>query len=175
MNLHAMDFWLERGFTHAQTSAVSVVFSASLATSALLAGLVVDRSRAKMQLGGLCFLALALCMHASQSGAVASPRALLVFYVVYGCVTGFNGTLSTVLVADLFGRKAVGAITAVQTASTTLMSGVGPVVFGLCKERRGSYGPVALALSCCCGAGGVLFLLSPSALAPVDADVGRKR
>jgi MFS family permease len=77
---------------------------------------------------------------------------LLVYVVLYGAAYGAISPLGASIMADHFGRRAYGAITAVQGIAITLCSGLGVLAAGWLYDRLGSY---TLTFWLCAGAFGV--------------------
>ncbi len=78
---------------------------------------------------------------------------LVAYVIVYGGAYGAASPLRAGVMAEHFGRRAYGVITAVQGASIALAAGAGPVLAGWLYDRLGGYN---LALALCAGA----FLLA---------------
>jgi MFS family permease len=86
----------------------------------------------------------------------------VLYVVLYGAAYGAISPLGASIMADHFGRRAYGAITAVQGIAITLCSGLGVLVAGWLYDRLGNY---HLTFWLCAGAFGVaaigLFLTPP--------------
>lgn len=78
---------------------------------------------------------------------------LVAYVVVYGAAFGATSPLRAGVMAEQFGRRAYGAITAVQGVPVALAAGLGPLAAGLLYDRLGGY---SLALGLCAAA----FLLA---------------
>jgi MFS family permease len=76
---------------------------------------------------------------------------LLVYVVLYGAAYGAISPLGASMMADHFGRRAYGAITAMQGIAITLCSGLGVLAAGWLYDRLGSY---TLSFWLCAGAFG---------------------
>jgi MFS family permease len=112
---------------------------------------------------------LAGCYLAETAGvallALAATPALIWAYVaVYGAAFGAISPLRASTMADQFGRRAYGAITAASGVVVAVAGSAGPAVAGALYDRYGSYGP-ALAIMA------AAFLLS--ALAVVLTPTGQ--
>lgn len=107
--------------------------------------------------------ALLACCYAAQAvgvallAAVVSPLLVWGYVAVYGAAFGAISPLRASTMADQFGRRAYGAITAASGIPAAVAGSVGPLAAGAIYDRTGSYGP-ALALS------GGAFLLSALAV-----------
>ena len=64
---------------------------------------------------------------------------LVVYVVLYGAAYGAVAPLGALVMADHFGRRAYGAITAVQGVATTLCAALGILVAGWLYDTLGSY------------------------------------
>ncbi len=123
------------------------VFAADVAGAVGLASLpgrfvlnwLSDRTRPERLLAG--------CLLAQAAGVVllvyaGSPVALVGYVVVYGGAFGALSPLRATVMAEHFGRRAFGAITAVQGVPVALAAGLGPLAAGWLYDRLGSYGLV---------------------------------
>lgn len=89
---------------------------------------------------GLLATALALEALGTVALALASSTAWLVAYVaIYGGSFGAIAPLKASVMADHFGRRAFGAITAVQGVVVSVSAAAGPFAMGLLYDRLGSY------------------------------------
>jgi MFS family permease len=94
---------------------------------------------------------LAACYAAQAAGVglldwAASPLLVWAYVAVYGAAFGAISPLRASTMADQFGRRAYGAITAASGIPVALASSVGPIAAGIIYDRAGSYTP-ALALT----------------------------
>jgi MFS family permease len=85
---------------------------------------------------------------------------LILYVVVYGCAYGAFSPLRAKVLADHFGRRAYGAITAVQGIPVALCAGLGPLAAGWLYDGLHHY---EVAFWLCAGA----FLLAASGIAIV--------
>lgn len=51
-----------------------------------------------------------------------------------GIICGINLCINSILVADIFGRQVLGSLNGTLMAFTTASSGVGPLLFGACRD-----------------------------------------
>jgi cyanate permease len=91
---------------------------------------------------------------------VQSREGARVFYWIYGLACGGTFAFENVLLADAFGRRSLGKISALATGCWTLCSGAGPLVFGFGKDRTGSYEGVVIGLAVLNGAGALWKLVT---------------
>lgn len=136
---------------------VGVVGLASLPGRFIL-NLLSDRV-GPQRLLGLCLVAQAagvtLLLHGATLGWLAA------YVLVYGAAFGAISPLRASVMADHFGRRAYGAITAVQGVPIALAGGLGPLAAGWLYDRLGNYG---LAFWLCAVAfllAGLSILLTP--------------
>ena len=80
---------------------------------------------------------------------------LVVYVVLYGAAYGAISPLGASIMADHFGRRAYGSITAAQGIAITLCSGTGIFVAGWLYDKLGSY---TVAFGLCAGAFGLAAL-----------------
>lgn len=71
--------------------------------------------------------------------AVKTAVRAAVWYFLYGMCAGVEYTIVGILIADVYGRHALGSINGVVTALGTAASGVGPLLYAICKEKSGDY------------------------------------
>ena len=106
---------------------------------------------------------LACCSLAQAAGVVllalaATPALIWAYVAVYGAAFGANSPLRASTMADHFGRRAFGSITATAGIPIALAGSLGPLGAGVLYDQVGSYGP-ALALTA------TAFVLSAAAIA----------
>lgn len=119
---------------------------------------------------------LCLCLAAQAVGVLLLLGAgflgfgwLVAYVAVYGAAYGAASPLRAGVMAEHFGRRAYGAITAVQGVPVALAAGLGPLVAGWLYDRLESY---SLALGLCAGAfllAAVSVGLTPRRVATQDA------
>jgi MFS family permease len=116
---------------------------------------------------------LACCTLGEAVGVVlltlaATPALIWAYVVVYGASFGATSSLRASTMADHFGRRAFGAITAAAGIPIAVASSLGPIGAGVLYDRVGSYGP-ALALIA------AAFVLSAAAIAITPRRIGALR
>ena len=94
---------------------------------------------------------LAGCYVAQSAGVgllawAASPLLVWVYVAIYGAAFGAISPLRASTMADQFGRRSYGAITAVAGVPAAVAAAIGPIAAGAIYDRLGTYGP-ALALT----------------------------
>jgi MFS family permease len=94
---------------------------------------------------------LAACYSAQAVGVgllgwAVSPLLVWAYVAVYGAAFGAISPLRASTMADQFGRRTYGAITAASGLPIAVAGAVGPIAAGVLYDRAGSYGP-ALALT----------------------------
>jgi MFS family permease len=91
-------------------------------------------------------LLLAACYTAQAAGVgllgrAASPLLVGAYVAVYGAAFGAISPLRASTMADQFGRRAYGAITAASGIPIAMAGAAGPIVAGAVYDRAGSYVP----------------------------------
>ena len=168
LNLHAAAIWEELGLSPDALSLAYVVMSAGGLAGAILGGWLVDRLRPehKKQLVSLSILfascvplsllfrlqtkpggtwAAALHVSESMSGAVAIGG----FGVGYGLMNGVWGVMGYTLLADLYGTRALGALTGLWGSAGLLGMGTGPLLLTLLRGANGESYAVPLQVRLC--------------------------
>lgn len=103
-----------------------------------------------------CYLAQAAGV--ALLGIAANPLLVWGYVAIYGAAFGAILPLRASAMADHFGRRSYGAITAASGIPIAVAGSVGPIVAGALYDRLGSYGP-ALTLT------GAAFVLSAFSVA----------
>lgn len=98
-------------------------------------------------------------------GTLGTPW-LIAYVATYGAAYGAASPLRAGVMAEQFGRRAYGAITAVQGVPVAVAAGLGPLVAGSLYDHLGNYG---FALLLCAGA--FLFAAVAVALTPRPTSV----
>lgn len=86
---------------------------------------------------------------------------LVAYVMLYGAAYGAISPLGASIMADHFGRRAYGSITAVQGMVITLCSGGGVVVAGGLYDKLGSYNVAFWLCAAALGLAAVGFFLTP--------------
>ena len=120
---------------------------------------------------------LASCLAAQAAGVVllvyaGSPIALAGYVVVYGAAFGAISPLRATVMAEHFGRRAFGAITAVQGVPVALAAGLGPLAAGWLFDQLGSYSLVLWLCAVAFALAGVAVALTPRPRSPADLAPG---
>ena len=90
-------------------------------------------------------LACALCCSSAVPLLVMwvhDPASAIIFSVVRGSVMGVRTNLQLTLVPDIVGQRALGKALALWSGFGVVFSGLGLVVWSMCKEIFGSYLPM---------------------------------
>lgn len=101
-----------------------------------------------------CFLAQAAGV--SLLALAARPVLVLGYVAIYGAAFGAISPLRASTMADQFGRRSYGAITAASGIPVAVAASAGPLAAGILYDRLGTYGPAlamtagALAISALC-------------------------
>ena len=83
------------------------------------------------------------------------------WFALYGSICGIQFVTNGILLADIFGRKALGSINGMAIAVSTASSGLGPLMFGACKDYMGSYRPILVFEFCLLSTVGFLLTITP--------------
>lgn len=152
---HQVAYLIGRGFDPVLAASIAGLLGAASLPGRYLLNRVSERLSPQALLAG-CYVAEAAGV-VLLAGA-ASPALVWGYVLVYGAAFGAISPLRASTMADQFGRRAYGAITAVSGIPAAAAGAVGPIAAGAIYDRTGSYGP-ALALTA------ASFVLSAFALA----------
>ena len=101
-------------------------------------GWLVDRVDAKYMLSvGLVLLTATILFSAS----ISTPQLGVLYGVLFGLTMGIQGVVGSVIWANYFGRKNLGAISGITMTFGSASSGLGPLVYGFGRDVAGSYWP----------------------------------
>jgi MFS family permease len=152
--VHAVPYLLSRGYGGALAATIAGAVGLTSLPGRYGLNRLSDRARVGPQrLLGLCLVLQAGGILLLLAGGVWGVGWLGAYVVVYGAAYGAASPLRAGVMADHFGRRAYGAITAVQGVPVALAAGIGPLIAGWLFDRQGNYN---LALLMCAGA----FLLA---------------
>lgn len=133
----------------AEASSAAVYLPLTISTnlvSLVLGVCVVDRlsTISRVRCVALAYAILALTMLIS----IHMPSVALVrlFGVTLGVYEGSAMALYNVIFASLFGRRHLGKIRGVAVGVGIFLTGLGPLVFSLCRDRTGNYDDVVWVL-----------------------------
>lgn len=166
---HSIAFMTSRGHDPVLAASIAGLVGLVSLPGRFVLNVLSDRLGAKRLLGA--------CLGIQAAGLtlliVGSSSAWLYAYaVVYGVAYGTRSPLRASVMAEYFGRRAYGAITAIQGLPIALASGFGPLAAGWLYDRLGGY---AVPFWLTAGAyflSGLIVLLSPRPTArPVPAPV----
>lgn len=107
--------------------------------------------------------------HAVMSAGVAvlalasSTTLLLLYVVVYGAAFGASSPLTALVRAEHFGRRAFGAITAIQGIPALAGAAAGPLAAGWIYDRSGSYDQALAGVAVLYATSAAAMLLTPKA------------
>lgn len=73
--------------------------------------------------------------------AITTLRRARLWYTWYGFFCGLSFVVTSIIFADIFGRKALGRVNGVLAAVGTTTAGLGPLAFGWSRDTTGSYRP----------------------------------
>lgn len=142
---HQVPYLIGRGFNPVFAAAVAGLLGVASLPARLVLNLLSDR------FGPRALLALSTALQAAGAALLmaTSPSTgllLWVYIAVYGFAFGAVSPLRASVMADQFGRRAYGAITATQGVPVAVLAAVGPLAAGALYDRFGNYS-VALGLT----------------------------
>ena len=144
LHFHAVGLFADKGLTAAAAASAYLPIASTAAVVTFASGWWVERfSVVKL-------LALSLtCLTAAMLAATELNN--LVPVLLYAVLLGFTGglfrTVSGIIWSQLFGRKALGAITGAATTFMVAGSAFGPLPMGWARDRYGSFDGVLCALA----------------------------
>jgi MFS family permease len=136
--VHGVAYLIARGYDAVLAAGVLGAVGLASLPGRVLLNLLGDRVGPQPLLG--------LCLGAEAAGILlllhgVSLGWLVAYVVVYGAAFGALSPLRAAVMAEHFGRRAYGAITAAQGVPVALCAGLGPVAAGWLYDRLGSYAP----------------------------------
>jgi MFS family permease len=134
-NLHMVANFQDRGLSDALAVSMLSVFAAVSSLSILPVGLLLERIH--IRFGAMIMSALVFVAMLIISVADTLAGALL-FAVVFGVAAGMRNLVETMLIADYFGREALGSIKGFM-APLRVVSPLGPVYAGIVRDSTGEY------------------------------------
>lgn len=163
---HQIPFMIGRGFEPVFAAAVAGLLGAASLPSRLVLNLLSDRFGPRSMLALSTLLqALGVLLLLSAGG-----RPLLLAYVaVYGFAFGAVSPLRASVLAEQFGRRAFGTISAAQGALVALLAAAGPLGAGALYDRFGNYTlAFALTIAAFLASAVALVLTPPPRAAPAS-------
>jgi MFS family permease len=135
---HQVPYLIGRGFDPVFAAGIAGLLGVASLPSRLVLNLLSDR------FGPRALLVLSTALLATGVGLLllASPArwyALWLFVAVYGFAFGAVSPLRASVMAEQFGRRAYGSITALQGLPVSVLAAAGPVVAGALYDRLGDY------------------------------------
>ena len=70
---------------------------------------------------------------------ISGPGSAIIFSTFYGVLIGSRQSLMIPMFADLFGTKHLGKVTAIATSVGLFSCGIGPLMFGICRDSTNDY------------------------------------
>ena len=136
--VHGVAYLIGRGYDAVLAAGVLGAVGLASLPGRVLLNLLGDRVGPQPLLG--------LCLGAEAAGILlllngVSLGWLVAYVIVYGAAFGALSPLRAAVMAEHFGRRAYGAITAAQGVPVALCAGLGPVAAGWLYDRLGSYAP----------------------------------
>eukprot|EP00747_Dinoflagellata_sp_TGD_P170721 gnl/TRDRNA2_/TRDRNA2_203006_c0_seq1.p1 gnl/TRDRNA2_/TRDRNA2_203006_c0~~gnl/TRDRNA2_/TRDRNA2_203006_c0_seq1.p1 ORF type:complete len:515 (-),score=62.36 gnl/TRDRNA2_/TRDRNA2_203006_c0_seq1:5-1549(-) len=142
---HMMDICHSFGLPkHAGPSIFIAVSFASLVTGFLTGFFVIDQLREPHRL-----LAVSNVLNGTALSLVLSmPQHFIAWAIVFGCGNGCSSTVIQVVFAKYFGQAHMGRIQGTVSGAALLMSGIGPLGFGLLSDLLGGVRGYRAAVAC---------------------------
>ena len=133
---HVVSIFQDNGLSAAVAAQAFVPVAMTTALITLGAGILVDRISARYILAaGLLCQAASLVLAYRLTGVGMA----LVYGVILGATSGFTRSVGSVIWANYFGRKHLGAITGVTSTILIAGSALGPMPMGIARDLLGSY------------------------------------
>jgi sugar phosphate permease len=136
LTFHQVSVMASRGLDAGVAASVFVAIGPFSLAGALIAGILVDRFPTRFVLAGVQVL---LFMSMLWIFVISSHLHALVYGAMLGFTGGLGMTAMTVVWANYYGRKHLGAIRGVGTASMVGSAALGPLPFGYIFDVTGSY------------------------------------
>eukprot|EP00035_Acanthoeca_spectabilis_P018295 m.385995 g.385995 ORF g.385995 m.385995 type:complete len:511 (-) comp16744_c0_seq19:80-1612(-) len=144
--MHRVDLYARTGIPKDQIALTTVRAAIANTCGSVGTGLLLDHlgvpTRVWLLIGTYTAQAIGIALlsapPSSPFGISTALRAQL-WVCQYGLFVGAQSCLRSVVVADLFGRKSLGRVNGVMQAVATVAVGLGPLLFGWCRELTGSY------------------------------------
>jgi sugar phosphate permease len=160
---HQIAYVIGRGFDPVLAASLAGLIGLLSLPGRYVVNMVSDRFGAQRLLA-ICLTAQAVALAILLLGR--SVAAIYVYALLFGLAFGTRSPLRASAMAEHFGRRAYGAITAAQGVPVAIASGLGPVAAGVLYDRLGDY-QLAFGLTAAAFllAGAIVFL-TPKAAAP---------
>ncbi|TAK24165.1 MAG: MFS transporter [Chloroflexota bacterium] len=133
---HGIAFIVSRGFDSVLAAAIAGLVGAVSLPGRLIFNLLSDRISARHMLG-YCLVVQGIGI--TMLAAATDIRWLYAYAVLFGVAYGTRSPLRASVMAGFFGRRAYGAITAVQGLPVALAAGLGPLGAGALFDALGGY------------------------------------
>lgn len=144
LHFHAVALFSDKGLSAAVAATTFLPIASTAAVVTFVSGWFVERVSVIKLLAASLFL-MALSMLAVTQLATLVP--VLGYAVLLGSTGGLFRTVSGVIWSQLFGRKALGAITGAATTFMVAGSAFGPLPMGWARDRYGSFDEMVYALA----------------------------
>ncbi|MEM7119025.1 MAG: MFS transporter [Chloroflexota bacterium] len=138
LTFHIVSIFIDNGLTADLAAAVFLPMSITASLVAIPGGWLIDRIDAKYMLSvGLITLTITILFSAN----ISSPQLGILYGVIFGLGNGIQNVVGSVIWANYFGRKNLGAISGITMTFGAASSGLGPLVYGLGRDLAGEYWP----------------------------------
>lgn len=167
LHFHAVALFSDKGLSAATAAATYLPMATTASIFTFFSGWWVERLSVVKLLAVSLFM-LALSMLAVTKLEVAVP--VLLYAVMLGATGGLFRTVSGVIWSQLFGRKALGAITGAATTFMVAGSAFGPLPMGWARDHYGSFDGAVMLLALLPLALGAATLMLSSRLEPLESE-----
>ena len=143
LHFHMVSIFSDSGLASGIAAAAYLPVAATVAVVRLVAGFLADRIPARVL---LCFALVGQAVSLILAPNLSTQWMAMLYGVVLGISNGLQMTVSSVVWANYFGRRHLGAITGIASFIGIAGSALGPMPMGIARDLLGSYA-VALPVS----------------------------
>ena len=157
---HQVAYMIGRGFDPVLSAGLAGLVGVASLPGRLVFNLISDRFGSQRL--------LALCTVTQAAGAAllalaSSPPWLWAYVLVYGAAFGAVSPLRASTMADQFGRRSYGAITAASGLPIAVLGAAGPLTAGILFDRLGGYGIALWVVVAAFVVSGLAVVITPTA------------
>jgi MFS family permease len=167
---HQISLMITRGFDPVFAAGIAGLIGLASLPGRFLLNLLSDRF-APQRL--LVLVLLTLGLGVSAITLARSAMGLYLYVVVYGVAFGARSPLRASVMAEHFGRRAYGTITALQGAVMAVPAALGPLAAGWLYDRLGSYQLAFWLTAAAFAVAALLIQTTPSPTSPRSAETSR--
>lgn len=141
LTFHIVSIYIDNGLSTTIAASAFIPIAMTSALVQLGSGVLVDRVPAHILLSIALFLHMLLLVIAPY---LYSIELSWVFGIIMGIASGLQQTISSVIWAIYFGRRHLGSIAGATATISVASSSLGPMLFGIARDKLGSYTIVLL-------------------------------